>query len=69
MKKLLLISSAFFALTACGGRGDDIVFDKVLGPETQIQLKSLPKDLRGDQNGENLSGQQLKAPELEKDGK
>lgn len=62
MKKLILIA-ALVSVSACSvfeGKGDTIVFDKVLGPETKKQIKPLPNDLRGDKAGENLSGEELK---------
>lgn len=72
MKKLLTIVALMTSVSACSmfeSKGDEIIFDKVLGPRTEAQLKKLPGDLRGDQAGQNLSYEELKAKELEKDGK
>ena len=48
MKKTL-ITLALLSLTACGGgdAGQDIVFETVVGPNTQSQIKALPNDMRG----------------------
>ncbi|WP_308909335.1 hypothetical protein [Pseudokordiimonas caeni] len=49
--KYLLIAPALFMLAGCGifdSKGDEIVFDTRLGPQTEAQAKSLPGDLRGD---------------------
>ncbi|TNE66394.1 MAG: hypothetical protein EP335_03775 [Alphaproteobacteria bacterium] len=47
MKKLSLIP-ALLMLAACGGKGDEIVFDTTVGPNTAAQVQSLPKTLEGD---------------------
>lgn len=67
MKNYGLIA-LFLCVAACSGSGDEIIFDKVLGPETKLQVKTLPKDLRGDASGENLSGEELKNKDAVKDG-
>lgn len=71
VSKKIAVFIPLLALSACSvfeGKGDEIIFDKTLGPKTQAQIKPLPKDLRGDKAGENLSGEALKNSDLEKDG-
>lgn len=50
MKKLFALS-ALLLLPACSifeKKGDEIVFDTVLGPETDAQIATLPATLEGD---------------------
>jgi len=50
MKKLIALS-AIILLPACSmfeKDGDEIVFDTVLGPETDQQIATLPSSLEGD---------------------
>ena len=47
----LIAFSAVLLLSACSifkGKDDEIVFDTVLGPETEDHIKSLPSNLEGD---------------------
>jgi len=50
MKKIIALT-AILLLPACsifGGKDDEIVFDTVLGPETENQIEPLPSTLEGD---------------------
>jgi len=60
MKKLILVALAL-NVSACSifkGKGDGIVFDTVLGPETKSQIKSLPSTLEGDSDHANYSSEE-----------
>ena len=56
MKKILRKSAGLallMALSACSifeGKGDEIIFDKTLGPATATQIADLPKTLEGDKD-------------------
>ena len=52
-------------LTACGSKGDAIVFDTVLGPETEQQIEGLPSTLAGDKARANYSTENLKGQRME----
>ncbi len=57
MHKFILVS-ILINLGACSsfGGGDEIVFDKTLGPRTSEQIKSLPDTLSGDHAGAKHTG-------------
>ncbi|WP_417458365.1 hypothetical protein [Kordiimonas sp.] len=67
MKKILLIA-ALTSLSACGmfdGKGDEIIFDKTLGPATEMQVNSLPNTLEGDKKNARYMNEQLKGENME----
>lgn len=70
MKRLLtVLIPCLFLLAGCGSSGDEIVFDTVLGPETENQIEGLPATLHGDTDNARYSGENLKGKGMEsKDG-
>lgn len=48
--KRLILPAALLSLAACSSSGDEIVFDTRLGPQTEMQIQSLPNTLEGDKN-------------------
>lgn len=67
MKKTLLIA-ALMSLSACGlfeGKGDEIIFDKTLGPATAVQVDNLPNTLEGDKSNARYMNEQLKGDNME----
>ncbi|WP_417460277.1 hypothetical protein [Kordiimonas sp.] len=67
MKKILLIA-ALVSLSACGifeGKGDEIIFDKTLGPATETQVKNLPNTLEGDKSNARYMNEALKGDNME----
>jgi hypothetical protein len=68
MKKTLALSTVFL-IAACSGKGDEIVFDTVLGPVTKAQIEPLPKNLTGDAaNANHLPGERKGAQMESVDG-
>lgn len=63
--KFSIIAGATLALAACGSKGDAIVFDTVLGPETEVQIEGLPSTLEGDTARANYSTEDLKGQKME----
>jgi len=63
--KFFAIFASALALSACGGSGDEIVFDTVLGPETDKQIEALPSTLEGDKARANYSTENLKGQKME----
>lgn len=63
-RKLLLVLAAL-QLAACGGSGDEVVFDTVLGPETEKQIEVLPSTLEGDAANARYSSENLKGRSME----
>ncbi|MFC3053022.1 hypothetical protein [Kordiimonas pumila] len=60
MMKKLLLAIVVLNLSACSifkGKGDTIVFDTVLGPETKAQVKTLPSNLKGDSENARYSSE------------
>ncbi len=67
MKKLLALT-ALFSLSACSlfeSKGDEIIFNTALGPDTEAQIKTLPATLEGDVENKNHLGTERKGPSLE----
>lgn len=62
--RLLIVVSAAFLLSACGG-GSGVVFDTVLGPETEKQIEPLPSTLEGDSANARYSAENLKGKNME----
>lgn len=68
-RSLFALVPSMLLLTACGSSGDEIVFDTVLGPETEDQIEGLPTTLHGDTDNARYSGENLKGKGMEsKDG-
>lgn len=68
-RSLLVLVPSMFLLAGCGGSGDEIVFDTILGPETEDQIEGLPATLHGDTENARYSGEALKGKGMEsKDG-
>lgn len=66
MKRLkFAILPMSFLLAACGGSGDEVVFDTTLGPETERQIEALPSTLEGDSANARYSSEQLKGANME----
>ena len=63
-RKVLLVLAAL-PLVACGGGGDEVVFDTVLGPETERQIEALPSTLEGDAENARYSSEDLKGRSME----
>lgn len=63
--KISALSATAFILSACGSSGDTIVFDTVLGPETDQQIESLPPTLAGDKDRATYSTENLKGQNME----
>ncbi len=66
--RLFLVVSTAVLLSACGGGGDTVVFNSVLGPETEKQIETLPSTLEGDRanarySAENLKGKKMESPD------
>ncbi|WP_262690984.1 hypothetical protein [Kordiimonas aestuarii] len=67
MKKLFAIA-ALMSLSACSifeSKGDEIIFDKTLGPATETQVANLPNNLKGDKDNARYSGEALKGEGME----
>ena len=56
---------AMLLLTACGGGGDEIVFDTTLGPQTKLQIETLPGTLEGDTDNARYSTEDLRGRSME----
>lgn len=68
-RSIFALVPSIFLLAACGSSGDEIVFDTVLGPETEYQIEGLPGTLHGDTDNARYSGENLKGKGMEsKDG-
>lgn len=71
MKKrftFLLAITAAFTLSACSifeSKDTGIIFDTVLGPETEVQIAELPETLQGDTENANYSSENLKGDKME----
>lgn len=65
MYRAACIFSAMVLLSACGGSGDEIVFDTVLGPETEKQIEILPANLQGDAENARYSSENLRGRSME----
>ncbi|WP_262694864.1 lipoprotein [Kordiimonas aquimaris] len=65
--KFSVIIGSALVLSACGSKGDAIVFDTVLGPETEVQIEGLPSTLEGDTARANYSTENLKGQQMESD--
>ena len=71
MKKLFAIAALMTLpqlLGACSifeGKGDEIIFDKTLGPATESQAASLPNTLKGDRDNARYSSETLKGEGME----
>ncbi len=63
-RKAFLVLSAL-SLSACGSSGDAVVFDTVLGPETERQIETLPSTLEGDAENARYSSENLKGRGME----
>lgn len=63
--KVTALILPLLTLSACGGSGDTIVFDTVLGPETEQQIEALPSTLAGDKDRANYSSENLKGRNME----
>ena len=71
MKKLFTIAALMSLpafLSACSifeSKGDEIIFDKTLGPATETQAKNLPNSLKGDKENARYSNEALKGDNME----
>ena len=71
MKKLIAVAALLSAsqlLGACSifeSKGDEIIFDKTLGPSTEGQVASLPNTLQGDRENARYSTETLKGEGME----
>ena len=68
MMKNLIALSAVLLLSACSmfkGKGDEIVFDTVLGPETEDHIKTLSSNLEGDTANAQYTLTQKKGEDME----
>lgn len=69
MKKSSLLVFISLGLAACGGGGDEIIFDTRLGPATRLQVETLPNTLSGDTANARYSSIPLEGPGMaSKDG-
>lgn len=68
MKKLFALS-ALLLLPACSifekDNSDEIVFDTVLGPETEAQIAALPSTLEGDKANARYMASERKGEGME----
>ncbi len=67
MKNLIALI-ALLMLSACSifsSKGDEIIFDTVLGPETKDQIKPLPATLEGDSDHAVYTSTQKKGKGME----
>lgn len=64
MKKMAIFA-ALFALAACSGKGDEIIFDKTLGPRSETQAETLPNTLEGDRTGARHSSETIRGAGME----
>ncbi|MBO6505551.1 MAG: hypothetical protein JJ850_08460 [Kordiimonadaceae bacterium] len=63
-RKVFLVLVAL-PLAACSSSGDEVVFDTVLGPETERQIETLPSTLEGDVANARYSSENLKGRGME----
>lgn len=61
----LFAAPTLFLLAACGGGGDEIVFDTTLGPQTKVQIETLPDTLKGDADNARYSTENLRGESME----
>lgn len=64
----VLAISAAFSVSACSifeSKDTGIVFDTVLGPETELQIAELPATLEGDKANAAYSSENLKGAKME----
>lgn len=64
-RSVIMAFPALFLLAGCGGSGDAIVFDTTLGPETKMQIETLPATLEGDTANARYSTENLKGQRME----
>lgn len=67
MTRPLTASIALLLLAGCGSSGDAIVFDTVLGPETEEQVETLPATLEGDKANARYTSEVRKGRNMESD--
>ncbi len=66
MNRITLIAApALLLLSACSSSGDEIVFDTTLGPQTKLQVETLPSTLEGDTDNARYSTENLRGRSME----